>query len=373
MISIMEQSWNNHGLPKLGDELVYKSQIITEDIRRKIESGFYSGKLPTLRDFASMYKVNIKTVSKSLDVLEKSGILELTQGRGIFVSSRKKKTDSMIVALFLKSHGHVNEQLYNYLVKGLRRHHYFPILISDDDSRQSSKKEIDRVINLNPCATVIERGLGEFDYAYLKEREKDLRHIIFVIRNESGIDFHADYILSDPWYAAYQVTDYLLKKGHEKIMFLTNKMEMQPDAYCWTDHCYLVNGYRMALEERGMASKEMIFFDADDTEGDSSGFEQILSDRRSRPTAIFASMDYRIISKYPIIRRLGLKVPGDLDIIGYFNTPWSRGPELFFSSVSIEEKEIAKAVVNRICEGNCMNIRSVIKPKLIIRRFACNG
>ncbi len=362
----MEQAWNNNGFAKIGDEMTCKSQSIADDIRRKIESGIYSGKLPTVRDFAAAYKVNFKTISKALDALRKEGILNLTRGRGGSVSSKKEKKASKIVALFIKAQGHVYEGFYNLLIKRLRENHYFPLYISDD-SRQSSRQEIDRMLEIQPCAVVIERDQNQFDFEYLKEKENDLNHIVFVISNESGIEFNADYVLSDTCYGAYIATKHLLEKGHRKIMFISHAFDyISKEILAHSGGNDFILGYEMAMKEFGLEDNSVVFFEGGARDKEEAEFTRIMT-ANGRPTAFFANADFRVSTKIPLLKKLGFKIPGDVELMGYYNTPWSQSPEFPFSSVSIREPEIAKSVADRILSGKNQNTRNVIKPELIIR------
>lgn len=65
--------------------LSYKFQRLRESIRRAIESGELSGKLPGERQLAERFGVNAKTLSKALTDLAAEGLLERTIGRGTFV------------------------------------------------------------------------------------------------------------------------------------------------------------------------------------------------------------------------------------------------------------------------------------------------
>ncbi len=361
----MEHVWNNLRGLDTGSELVFKSRVIADDIERKIDRGGYKEKLPTVRAIASEYKVNVKTVSKALALLVESGSLEVIHGSGIFISARKKKTDGMLVALFLQPQGHVNEPLYSTLCRLLRERNYFPLL-SSDESRQSSRREIDRVMALSPHAVVIERDFLEFDYPYLKEKENEFRHIIFALRDESGIEFEADCVVSSPWHGSYQAATHLLKKGHRRVAFLINEWTYDPARYRTTDHFQFVQGYRAALKEHGVETDEMVFCEKSNSHEDARRFEEMMASPH-RPTALLANSDFRIINQYPVLRKLGLRVPDDVELFGYNNTPWSQGDDLAFSSVSIREKDIAQAVVSKILSGKGQSTRTVIEPELVIR------
>ena len=87
-----------------------------------------------------------------------------------------------------------------------------------------------------------------------------------------------------------------------------------------------------------------------------------------RPDAIVSDGDFRIARNMDILRDLNLKHPEDVYLFGSYNTPWSSGEHAQnFSSVSVNEEEMAAAAVDRILNGGESRTEILIKPKLIIR------
>jgi hypothetical protein len=63
----------------------YKFQRLREKLRRAIETGELSGKLPGERSLARRFHVNAKTLSKALTDLAAEGVLDRSIGRGTYV------------------------------------------------------------------------------------------------------------------------------------------------------------------------------------------------------------------------------------------------------------------------------------------------
>ena len=63
----------------------YKFQRLREKIRRAVEAGDLSGKLPGERALARRFHVNAKTLSKALTDLAAEGVLDRSIGRGTYV------------------------------------------------------------------------------------------------------------------------------------------------------------------------------------------------------------------------------------------------------------------------------------------------
>lgn len=71
--------------PPRSVEMSYKFQRLREKIRRAVESGELTGKLPGERALARRFHVNAKTLSKALTDLAAEGVLDRSIGRGTFV------------------------------------------------------------------------------------------------------------------------------------------------------------------------------------------------------------------------------------------------------------------------------------------------
>src|SRR5947209_7573815 len=63
----------------------YKFQRLREKLRRAIETGELTGKLPGERSLARRFHVNAKTLSKALTDLAAEGVLDRSIGRGTYV------------------------------------------------------------------------------------------------------------------------------------------------------------------------------------------------------------------------------------------------------------------------------------------------
>lgn len=73
--------------------LDYKNHIplhvqLKNDIEQKIRSGYYTGKVPSEREFMESYSVSRSTVREAISMLVREGILEKKHGKGTFISLR---------------------------------------------------------------------------------------------------------------------------------------------------------------------------------------------------------------------------------------------------------------------------------------------
>jgi DNA-binding LacI/PurR family transcriptional regulator len=85
-----------------------------------------------------------------------------------------------------------------------------------------------------------------------------------------------------------------------------------------------------------------------------------------RPDAIFAHADFRAAQAIPMIQSLGLSVPQDIAVLGYYDTPWTMVTHPRLSSISTRPAEIVSAVADMFLNDR-MGDQIVIPPRLMIR------
>ena len=128
------------------------------------------------------------------------------------------------------------------------------------------------------------------------------------IQNGAGIP-----VSMDDEGSAHQATQHLLERGHRRIGFISGSNEYALSGW-------RVDGWRRAMREAGLSDTGLL------AEGDfsyASGVEaagKLLSSGQ-RPTAIIASNDQMALATLEAARLLGLRVPEDLSLISFDNTP----------------------------------------------------
>ena len=138
--------------------------------------------------------------------------------------------------------------------------------------------------------------------------------------------------------------------------------------YRHTVACRVAQGYRLAIEEANLLSFETCLRQTWDVSANAKAIRAVLADPATRPTAIFALGDFRLVLAHEVIRELGLKVPDDLALVGYYNNMIAEHFEVPLTSVSIREDELARIAAERIVSGNGHRESILVKPTLIVRK-----
>lgn len=109
-----------------------------------------------------------------------------------------------------------------------------------------------------------------------------------------------------------EATTVLLQKGHRRVGFI-NYEHPQPAAVG------RLVGYKEALAQFGVEFDEsLVVYGPGNASGGYDGALELLQ-REDRPTAIFCFNDRMAMGAYDVIRKLGLRIPNDIAVIGFDN------------------------------------------------------
>jgi LacI family transcriptional regulator len=113
--------------------------------------------------------------------------------------------------------------------------------------------------------------------------------------------------------SARRATDYLIALGHRRIGFIAGSEEY--DLSSWR-----IDGWREAMDTAAIPTDGLCAI-GDFSYESGAIAANILLDRQSPPTAIIASNDQMTLATLDTANKRGLKVPLDLSLISFDNTP----------------------------------------------------
>ena len=183
----------------------------------------------------------------------------------------------------------------------IREHGYYMMLVArheqDDIMQQALGWNFDGMIAM---------ALKEKEIAELSERlGKPLVTIDQYLPPELGVRS----ITMDDRGGAYQMSQYLIGKGHKKFLFLSD-CDLGVDHYRWL-------GVRQAMEEAGIedfASRHIVI--PWNPEQREKAYEEMLPFFKKQ-TALFFSSDYYALEASNFLQNRGIKVPEEISIAGF--------------------------------------------------------
>jgi LacI family transcriptional regulator len=139
--------------------------------------------------------------------------------------------------------------------------------------------------------------------------------IVFFDRITDEIETHK--VVADNYKGAYDATQHLIDAGYKKIAHLTSASHLSISRE-------RLEGYKAALRDNRIAVNEayirncnhggMIYQELEDA-------VKSLVNLKERPDAIFSAGDRLTVSSLSALKAIGMKVPDDIALVGFSNSP----------------------------------------------------
>ena len=313
-------------------------------------------KLPTADTLARALGVTRCTVDHAINALAGDGMVYRVQGKGTFVRmSGPDITLQEVVGIIMPTEGDTWHDMVRTLVQSLGQAGLYCMPVDFDlgeDKPPSSElvNRLQRLISSNPAHLVI-RGVSRFPFELVRDF---MGQLIFAASFESEAPIEANFVLADYRLGGQTVGEHLISLGHSRIMFLVPELEPRHKS-----NLKILAGLRDAFREKGIPEEGILLAH------DDPAAERLLASAE-RPSAVFCLGDSRTRNIYAMSQRLGLSIPSDLAVVGFYNTPWCRKLQPHLTSVSIHEEQLAKAIAQTIIDGHREG-RTLVAPSLVIR------
>lgn len=284
----------------------------------------------TITDVARQAGVSMKTVSRVLN--NEPNVAEKTRAHVKAIASELRYSPNLAARGLATSKSYLIALIYdnpspNYIAhiqrgatEACRDANYHlviaPMSLVKAKSYDEKVKIVQNTLDRLPVDGVILTPPLSDEIAVLDVlRELNIKCVPIAPKNDNAQPF----VGMDDETAAYQMTQYLLSKGHERIGFIRGHVDHAATSLRQA-------GFLRAMADSGMAVSDNLI-----AQGDFS-FESGVTAARTflevsdadRPTAIFASNDDMAAAVMSVAGQLGLKVPESLSVCGFDDTPLAR-------------------------------------------------
>jgi len=327
----------------------------------------------TIKDIAEKLGISPSTVSRSLkdhpdiSIKTRNAVKELAKLLGYkpnLIALNLKNSRTNTIGLLVPE---IEHHFFSTIINGIEEVAYqnnYNVLIV-----QSNESYLREVLNTQ---TLLGNRVDGMLASFSKET-KDFSHFQQIIDNEIPIvfydraidDLHADVVVVDDYSGAYDAVNHLIKEGCRRIAF-----------YSAPQHLLLgkerFQGYIDALENNNIFFNKNLVYSCDTFESAIKISQSILK-KPDRPDGIFAVNDLTAVGVMKVAKRLNIKVPDELKIVGFENSENASMCEPELTSVDQFGYKLGKKamtiLLDRIKEDkpDYDPVKHIIKTKLIIR------
>lgn len=278
-------------------------------------------------------------------------------------SSRRLAADTRLTALVIPD---VTSAFFAEIVSGVERvlfEQECDVVLYNVGDRPLAEI-IDRISRLDVAGLVmVTPHIGEVEQ--LGSRDLKVPLVVVDYHNEGSSSPH---VSVDNLRAGYSATRYLIQRGHRSIGMITGPLNVQ-------SAMERLRGFRLALDEAGMAFEQKWVIEGDFTEaGGFAATQALISGGEPRPTAIFCSNDLTAAGALRALKQAGISVPDGMSIIGFDDLPVARliTPALTTMAQPMRDMgEIAARMLLRLMCGNRLETdRIVLEARLMVRESA---
>jgi len=297
----------------------------------------------TMKEIGKIAGVSIGTVQRALNDL--SGINENTKNKIIkianslnyqkdFIASSLVKGETKTVGIIVFDLAHFFfSQLATTLINQFRERGYFSYVLITNKSKEEEIKCINNLLSLNIDGILIVPINKGKDFAqYIRSINKPIITLCnFVSKKISFVG------LND-FRAMYDSTNFIISKGYSRIVYLSPPLKFNTDINQYTLHSRY-NGVFEAVKH-SQSKIDLITIKGHDY------LEKIKKiNLKETKTAILCSSDEHAIHIYNYLSGVGLKIPGDVGIMGFDNIDILQNLKPRITTIDYKINEIGEHVI----------------------------
>ena len=328
---------------------------IAAELRSKISKGIYRDtmRLPTEMELAEVYQVNRQTIRRALSVLEKENLIEKHQGSGSYVKDVAHADSSNSIAIVAT---YINDYIFPEILQDAESvfaHNGYSTMVFCTHNQVNVEREVlKNVLGSNVCGLLIEgtkTALPNPNLDLYKEFENRNIPVIFLHGTYPSIK-NAVCISDNNFNGGYQLTKYLLKKGHTKIAGIFKSDDIQGhDRYF---------GFLSAFRDAGLPlpdSKVLWYATEDKKQILENKYQPLLEIFIKRMidqkiTAVVCYNDEIAFIVVNLLLSLGVRVPDDMAVVSFDNSSYSDFCRVKITSLAHNSEHIGRVAAERLID-----------------------
>ncbi|MBL4941024.1 MAG: LacI family DNA-binding transcriptional regulator [Colwellia sp.] len=328
----------------------------------------------TINDVAKLSGVSIKTVSRVMN--NEPSVRQITREK-VQVAVKELNYQPNLAARnlagtksFTIAYVYDNPNAYYIIdmqegILSACRQQGFELLINPCDSQQENITEeiLDTIKHARVAGLVLTPPFSERPEFVKRIIDLDIK-VVRIMSGDVAPDELGPCVMVNDRDAAQTITQHLIDLGHQQIGFIAGGAE-----HMSTIERY--KGYRRALKANDITFNKSLVIEGEYSfESGVHGAKQLMAED-VRPTAIFSCNDEIAAGALFAARLMNIKIPEQLAIAGFENSPFSRQTWPKLTTANQPNKQIAKdaasILIGQIRKQKGNNEISQYVPQLIIR------
>lgn len=328
---------------------------IAEEIEGMIQADKFPEKLPTIDELAHDFAVSKVTMQRAIKVLKDKKTIGTAPGRGIWPTRLKRARTHILGAVLATSGGSpLHEQLISGLnYEAIKHGEIVAVTGGTQDDPTTELETIRRVVEKQGVDGVIlwptngnkSKSMG---VKYLQDHK-----VPFVLVPETDPEVYAECntVSNFDSEGGSEVMMHLIGAGYKNIVFLSQKSCKKA---IFNKNRY--QQYQRSMELAGLEPQEIRYV------------EKLTPPQLKKMDACFCVNDDTAFDVLQMALEHGIKIPGDVAVVGYDNTPTAYNMGL--SSVEQHFEKIGEMAIDLLLkdiEGKSDPQHLNVKSELIIR------
>ena len=329
--------------------------------------------MATMKDVAQLAGVSTATVSRALMNPEKvsastrkrveDAVLEAGYSPNSLARNLRRNESKTIVTIVPD----ICDPYFTEIIRGIEdaaMENGYLVLLGDSGQQRKRESSFINLVFTKQADGMLLLGT-DLPFDVSKSEQKNLPPLVMACEYAPELELPTVHI--DNLTSAFEIVNYLTQLGHKRIAQISG-----PDkaALCQFRH----QGYQQALRRAGITMNTAFCTTSDFSfEGGAKALRKLLS-LPEQPTAIFCHNDMMAIGAIQEAKRLGLRIPQDLSVVGFDDIQFSQYCDPPLTTVSQPRYEIGRQVMLMMLEllkGRDVRAGSrLLETKLVIRNSA---
>lgn len=277
----------------------------------------------TIEDIAKKLKISAMTVSRALN--NKYGVKPSTKEKILKLARELNYKPNHIARSLVTNKSYtiglvlpdITASFFPEIAKGIEniadKYSYSVILCHTQENREKESKQIEILMQKRVDGLIIATSSSKNKLEIYDELVE--RKIPFVLIDRYIKGFNCNFVGYNDFKAAHNITEYLIKNGHRRIMHSSGPQDISTG---WDR----LRGYRKTLKNNNVDYEKIISSGVNEESGYNGAKKAF--DSGQLPDAIFGFNDLVCIGIIEFLKEKKIKIPEDISIAGFANLKESK-------------------------------------------------